>query len=318
MLLTETRAPYRVCQGEKLLVGVGSTFSHRHELDRAVVTLRPRKTELRIGRQALGFGRGVFFSAVDVFVPFTPLESDREWRRGVDAVRCSAPVTERMSVDAVAALGESRDDSAYLVRAHGNLGDADLELIIGRRCEDNLLCGSFSALVYDAEAHCELAFFNTPEKQPGGGTFGKQDLVTKLLVGGSYSWDWRQGLMLAGEYHFSGFGLTDIGESSMESLPPEFVIRYVRGDTQILGRHACAARLTYGISTFAPVSVTCLLSPTDASGVVTTAVSVAFSDNLTLAGSLYVPFGDRPRDGRITSEYGGVASSGLAQISFYY
>ena len=64
------------------------TREWRHEIDRAALHASMRARPISpIGRQAIGWGRGVLFGAVDLFSPFTPLEADREWRRGVDAVR---------------------------------------------------------------------------------------------------------------------------------------------------------------------------------------------------------------------------------------
>ena len=119
ILVPEAQAPYRLKQIDGSLVDIGQTLAYGHELDRALVAWRMGSGELQIGRQAIGWGRGVLFGAVDIFAPFNPLESDREWRRGVDAVRASVPFTDLFALDAVAALGESVDESAFVGRLHG-------------------------------------------------------------------------------------------------------------------------------------------------------------------------------------------------------
>ena len=58
--------------------------------------------------------------------------------------------------------------------------------------------------------------------------------MLKALLGGSYAWDTQGGLLLVGEYHFSGFGVSDIAE--LAAAP--YLARLTRGDAQILGRHA--------------------------------------------------------------------------------
>lgn len=92
----------------------------------------------------------------------------------------------------------------------------------------------------------------------------------------------------------------------------------MRGDTQILGRHACAVQTSYGISVVMPLNLTWIFSPVDGSGVLTSSVSWSFSDNVTLVANAYFPYGAEPKDGRIRSEYGGTPISGLVQIRFYY
>ncbi|MCK4590142.1 MAG: hypothetical protein KAT86_00205, partial [Candidatus Latescibacteria bacterium] len=97
-----------------------------------------------------------------------------------------------------------------------------------------------------------------------------------------------------------------------------FQERYVRGDTQILGRHAGVVQAAYGIGGESPLNVSWIFSPVDGSGVLATAVSWIFSDNITLVANVYFPYGAKPEDGQIQSEYGGTPASALLQISFYY
>ncbi len=318
VLPTGLPAPYRVRQLDDALVEVGSTFSYRHELDRAAASVSFPRAEVTVGRQAVGWGRGLLFGAVDIFAPFSPLESDREWRRGIDAVRLRAPVTDLISVDAVAAFGESMEESAFVGRVHGYVGDVDGELFAGSRCEDGFYGASLSFPVFDAEFHGEAAVFLSPEPLPAGGSFGSDDVAVKAVVGGSRTFDLAGGLMVLAEYHYSGFGVSDIEEATDHFEDPVFFERYARGDSQVLGRHACAVQLSYGFAGVTPLSATWLVSPVDGSGVVVPSVVWVFSDSVTLTASAYVSYGAAPEDFKILSEYGGTPTTGLVQISFYY
>lgn len=310
-------APYRVRQLDGSIVEVPDSFSLRHELDRAFAAVSLDWADIAVGRQAVGWGRGVYFSAVDVFAPFSPLESDREWRRGIDAARVSVPLTNLISLDAVAAFGESLDVSAFLGRIHGYVGDVDGEIIVGRRCEDELYAASASLPVFDAELHGELAVFRAPEVFARG-AFGTDEFVTKAVAGGSYSFDVAAGMLLTGEYHYSGFGLSDIADAAGALAEESFLERYLRGDTQILGRHAAAFQVACGLGTAFPASVAWVFSPVDGSGVVIPSATWVFSDSVTLLASAYIPYGREPEDGELRSEYGATPASGLLQISFYY
>lgn len=309
--------PYRVRQLDSSIAEVEGSLSVRHELDRAFVAVSLGRAELIVGRQAVGWGRGVYFSAVDVFVPFSPLESDREWRPGVDAVRLSVPVAGNVSVDAVAAFGESADESAFLGRLRGYAGDVDAELILGRRREDDVYAVSVSLPVLEAELHGELAGFATDEPFPSD-ISGDDTFVMKAVAGGSYSFDVAAGLYVVVEYHYSGFGLTDVGDAALGLDDSAAIERYLWGDTQILGRHAAALHVTYGVGTVFPASLTWIASPADGSGIVSPSVTWVFSDNVTLTASGYVPHGCSSADGELRSEYGAVPAGGLLQLSFYY
>lgn len=314
ILVPESRAPYRLRPVDRALVTIGETFTYSHELDRALVVWRLGRSEFQLGRQAIGWGRGVFFGAVDIFAPFNPLESDREWRRGVDALRASVALGDLFSVEGVAALGASVDESAFVARLHGYVGEVDGELLLGRRRRDLFAGTAWSLPVKDAEVHGEWALFKTPEPVATTGA----DLLIKALVGASYAWDIQGGLLLMGEYHFSGFGVGDIAELSEHLLDADYRQRLLLGDAQILGRHAGAVQLVRGIGNAVPLTLGWVFAPTDGSGVLTGAVTWVFSDALTLAASAYWPYGEGPGPAALQSEYGGAAKSGLLQISFYY
>jgi hypothetical protein len=318
ILPAEFAAPYRVEQLADDLVTIGETFNYSHELDRASATFSLGRAELKLGRQAVGWGRGLVFSAVDVFAPFTPLESDREWRRGIDALRFRTPVTDLLSVDGVAALGETDDASSFMVRLHGYAGDVDGEILLGRRREDDLVAASVSLPVLDAEAHGEAALFLLPDRHPAGGSFDDDRTALKALVGASRSFDVAAGVMIAAEYHYSGFGVPDIDRATDLISEPAFAERYMVGDSQILGRHAVAARASYGIGGVTPASLTWIVSPVDGSGVVFPSLLWYFSDNVTLSASAYLPHGEPPEAGTIKSEYGGTPASGVLQIGLYF
>ena len=73
-----------------------------------------------------------------------------------------------------------------------------------------------------------------------------------------------------------------------------------------------------GFGSALPLSAGWIFAPTDGSGVLTALATWVFSDAVTLVASGYWPYGDEPTGAVLRSEYGGVARSGLLQISFYY
>ncbi len=310
-------APYRIRQIDEPIVEIGDSFSYRQELDRAYAAVSLGGAQVTIGRQAIGWGRGVLFGAVDIFAPFSPLESDREWRRGVDAVRATIPLTDLISVDAVAAFGESLESSSFVGRVTVFAGSVDGEIIVGKRYEDYLYAVTASLPVLDAEAHGEFAVFQTPDAYPGGSDLGCEDCIVKAVVGGSYSLDLGDGFYLMGEYHYSGFGVDRVEDLVVHLLDPGVFERYRRGDVQILGKHAMALQATYGLGGTLSSSCSWIAGP-DGSGVINPSSTWVFSDNVNLLASAYFPYGAPPDGMKLNSEYGAVPASALIQINFYY
>ncbi|MHB8872162.1 MAG: hypothetical protein ACYC8T_00600 [Myxococcaceae bacterium] len=309
-------APYRVTQLDWSLATAPGLF-WRHEIDRAQLSIHLERAEVTVGRQAIGWGRGDLFGAVDLFAPFSPVEFDREWRRGVDAVRADVKVGERYSVDLVAAFAETVNGSAFAARARGDLGPADAELVFGRRAEDLFAGATASAPVSGAEVHAELAFFWLPRPWLFGGAFGNDRLVPKAVAGASYYLGVGDGLNLVGEYHYSGFGAPRPEEVLPALLDPEFQSRFLRGDSQILGRHALAALATYTLGMSGSAALQVLVDPSDGSGLVSPSVSLDLGESITVLAGAYFPFGAPPEGATLKSQFGATPLSGLVQLRVY-
>ncbi len=316
ILPPEAPAPFRIGQLD-WSIAQGTGLAWRHEIDRAFVALHLSRAEVTVGRQAIGWGRGVLFGAVDLFAPFTPLEADREWRRGVDAVRADVRFGDRFSLDGVAALGETADASAFAARLRGYVGRVDGELVLGRRAGDLVAGGTTSMAVGDAELHGELAFFRAREALPAGGILGDDRLAAKAVAGGSYRFAVGNGITVVAEYHYSSFGAASAEDLTALLADPRFVARYLRGDTQILVRHAGALLASYELSEELTASALVLVSPADGSGIVSPSATFTLSDRLTVLASLYVPFGRSPAGLELRSVYGAAPLSGLLQLRIY-
>lgn len=309
-------APYRIRQLDAAFVSAEG-YAWRHELDRLAATYKLSSVQLVVGRQAIGWGRGVMFSAVDLFAPFSPFEIDREWRRGIDAVRAELTLGAKLSADAVAAIGDSVDSSAFVARVRGYRGPADFELVGGRRGRDLMAGMTSSSSVGDAEIHGELAVFRAADPLPAGGQFDAR-IAIKGLVGGSYQFAVGNGLLVLAEYHYSGFGAPRAGEVLPLLANPAFAARFARGDTQILGRHAIALVATYDVSPELQLGLRWLQSPVDGSGVATPTATATLSDRLAVLGAIFLPYGSAPSGPSLASEYGATALTGFVQLQASY
>jgi len=292
----------------------------RHEIDRALLSLHPAWGEISLGRQAIGLGRGRLFSAVDLFNPFSPAEIDREWRRGVDGARAEYRLADRTSLEALAVLGPSWKESALLGRLRGYLGAVDGELLCGKRGEDLLAAMVTSAAVAGAEVHAEAAVFHVPEGQnPGKGFLGHDQLISKLVLGASHTLAWGNGLTLLAEYHFSGFGFGEMAEVRERLAADESLhARFLRGDSQTLGRHNLGLQASSAINETTSASLLTLISLTDASGLISPTLAWDLRRNLTLLANLAVPWGTGPEGGVLRSEYGATPLTLLLQVNLYF
>jgi len=301
VLPTEATAPYRVRQLD-WSVASSANADWRAEIDRAALHVQLPRANVTIGRQAIGWGRGVLFGAVDLFAPFTPLEADREWRRGVDAVRADVTLTDRVSLDAVGAFGASLDRSVVAARVRGYAGRADLEVVAGRRATDRFAGATTSIAIGDVEVHGEAARFGD---------------VMKAVAGGSYRFPLGHGLLTFVEYHYSGYGAPTAAAILVQLHDPAFQERYLRGDTQILGRHAVAALTSYECSPEIALAGQWLQNPADGSGVVVPSLTITPGDRWSVLVSGYAPYGRAPVGPQLASEFGAAPRALFVQMRIY-
>jgi hypothetical protein len=317
LLPADAPPPYRLRALDGPL-GTADGLAWRQELDRAFVAWRAGPSEVTAGRQAIGWGRGVLFGAVDLFAPFSPLEADRSWRRGVDAVRADVRLGERLSIDAAAALGADGDPDAsiFAARIRGYAGELDGELLAGRRARDLVVGIASSAVLGDAEGHAELALFRTPEatRDPA---FADHRIVLKGLLGASYRFPLGSGLPVFAEYHYSGFGAARPGELPGLLADPTFAGRLARGDTQLTGRHAIAILATYEADEEATFQLLWLASPRDGSGVLSPAATLSLGDRATVQATAYLPHGAGSERGLPRSDFGATPLAVLVQLAVY-
>jgi len=312
ILPSQGAAPFRIRQLD-WTIARSSGVSWQHEIDRASVQLQSGRASLTLGRQAIGWGRGVMFGAVDLFAPFSPLEVDREWRRGVDAARADITLTDRSSLDLVGAFGNAWDRSAVGARVRGYAGPIDVEFMGGRRARDLFAGVTSSAAVGSAGIHGELAAFHVPDD----GTSGGERTVWKGVAGGSYRFPIGAGILTYVEYHYSGFGAARPEDIVPLLSRASFSERYLRGDTQILSRHAVAVIASYEPSPELLFSGQWIQNPRDRSGILAPSLTLTLSDQASIVGSLYLPYGRPPRGQLLRSEFGAAPLAALMQLRLY-
>ncbi len=312
ILPSSAPAPFRVTALD-WSISDSSHHTWEHEIDRLNVRVRLPRADLTIGRQAIGWGRGVMFGAVDLFAPFSPLEADREWRRGVDAVHADVKLTDHSSVDVVAAAGRRWSDSAIAARARGYAGSIDVELMAGRRGRDVFGGAATSAAIGDAAVHGEAALFAVPSVAAEG-----REAVWKVVAGGSYRFPLGSGLLAYAEYHYSGFGAVRPAEILPLLSTPSFQGRYLRGDTQILSRHAVALTGSYEQSPDLGWSGQWVFNPADGSGIIAPGFTFTLRDDASVGGHAYFPYGRTPIGTLLRSEYGSAPLAAFLQLRLYF
>ena len=292
-----------------------------HRLDRLTLGYTSEKAVIRIGRQALSWGNGLFYAPMDLVNPFDPATVDTEYKAGDDMLYTQYLRDSGDDVQGAYVVRRNpgngdveSDEATAAVKYHGFLGESEYDLLLAKHYGD--------------------AVFGLGGARSIGGAIWRADLVAthtdidtylQIVTNVTYSWNWiDRNMSGAIEYFYSGFGQRS-GHYDAESLAnnPDLVNRVIRGELFSIGRHYLAGSVLIEMTPLWSITPTVLASLSDPSGLFQLVTNYSVSENITFLGSLNLPVGPKG------SEFGGIASgtpdrylsggSGLfAQVAWYF
>jgi hypothetical protein len=252
----------------------GEHGTSRLRLDRLKLAWRNTDFDVTIGRQAIGFGRILVYSPLDVIAPFAPDAIDTDVRDGVDALRVAGHYGLDGELAAIAVWGdESRHDS-LLATWSDNRAGLDLLLIggqlRGRAMLGAGLAGNLGPLGLKLEAS---VFRGRNLNQPNG---DRERSYTLAALEGWYRFD--NGLSLVAEYLYNGPGAStpDDYPSVQLSAPLQ------EGLTDLLGRHYLILAPSYELHPLVTLQGLLLCNLSDDSQLLRPLLEISLADNLSL------------------------------------
>lgn len=291
-----------------------------HRVDRAWLGYSGDTVVVRVGRQALTWGGGLFFSPLDIVNPFDPAFIDTEYKIGDDML--FAQLQRKNGDDVQFAYVARRDpadgrltdrEATAAVKYHRVAGDSEFDLLIaknyGRTTAGVSLNRSLGGAIWRADIIVSDA----------------DEWTLEFLTNLSYSWMWA-GKNVSGalEYYYNGFGQKD-GRYDTAALNgnPELLGRLTRSETFSLGQNYLAGGVTVELTPLWSVTPNLLANLDDPSALLQLVARGSLGDNLTFLAALNLNIGP---DG---SEYGGLPtplpgqflsrSAGFfAQLAWYF
>ncbi len=269
-----------------------------HRLDRLWVGYSSETTVARLGRQALSWGNGLFYSPMDLVNPFDPATIDTEFKAGDDMLyvqylRDSGDDVQGAVVfrrDPVTRNVNS-DQGTVALKYHGFAGENEFDVLLAESYGDTVLGIGGVWSVGGAVIRGDLVLTDTTS-----------DTYAQFVANLSYSWLWAgRNVSGAVEYYFNGFGQHD-GQYDPLSLAsnPDLLTRLARSELFTLGRSYVASSLLIEMSPLWTVTPTLLANVDDPSALLQLVTQYSLGDNMTFLGSLNVPLGPNG------SEFGGI------------
>jgi hypothetical protein len=269
----------------------GSDSAALHRLDRLWFGYAGDRFVLRIGRQALSWGNGLYFHPMDLVNPFDPETIDTEYKSGDDMAY--GQYLRGNGDDIQAAYVARRDpesgdvendEATAALKYHWFAGDYEFDVLVARHFGDITLglggVGSIGGAVWRGDIVVTDADDET-----------RVELVTNI----NYSWIWNDtNVSGAAEY-------------------------YRDGD----GRDYLAASLMIEASPLLMITPTLISNLDDPSALFQFVTQYSLGDNLTFLGSLNIPIGANgtefggPESG-IPGRYLSFDAGLFAQLAWYF
>jgi hypothetical protein len=300
-------------EGKTALVQRLDRLSAGYTSDRAVI---------RVGRQAITWGNGMFYTPMDIFNPFDPAAVDTEYKTGDDMVYGQYLRSNGDDLQTVLVVRRNfitgdveAADSSLAVKYHGVGMEGEFDALIAQHYDEPLVGFGGNRSLGGAVLRGDVTVAFTED----------DDAVASLVTSGSYSWNWG-GKNVSGvlEYFFNGFGQPD-GQYSAQDLAqnPELVERLVRGELFTLGRHYVAAGALIEMTPLFLVTPNAFVNLSDGSALLQFVTQNDIAENVLLLSAVNLPVGpDGTEFGGIETEVPGqFLSRGVGffvQIAWYF
>ena len=276
-------------------------FLWDHQFDRLNVKIDLGSANLTLGRQAISWGVGYLWSPVDLLTTFSPLQINRDYKAGIDAVLLDVPLGPFQESYLAYAPHEKWSNSALLGRHRLRLGSADVALMGGWIISDYVLGGEINADVKGVGVRLE-ATHTWPEET---------SRFVRALLG--FDYQFTSDLLLQFEYYYNGFGTSDPARYLQVILAP----RFQRGEVFNTAQHYLGGNGRYQLTPLIILNGAAIINLNDGSALLEPALIYSLSNNAEIRLGAIFALGKKPND-NLQSEFGTYPHLGFGEVIFYF
>lgn len=130
----------------------------QHKLYRAYISYYDPGFQATVGKQKIDWGRGRFYSPMDLFNPVSPIAVEYEERIGADAVNIEMPVGTESTINAVYAVQERPENAKAAVRFFHPWSTYDVGWMAGEFNDDTVVGGMVDGYLADSGVRSEWTY----------------------------------------------------------------------------------------------------------------------------------------------------------------
>jgi len=277
-------------------ISSGSRHASNARLDRAQLVWQRDKWRVQAGRQALSLGNGLVFNPKDIFSPFSPTATDRDFKNGEDALLITRLADSGAELEAIVVArrepGEQNpnaDQGSYGLRYRATAAAFEYELVGARHFDANVAMASLSGPI--GGAVWRLDWVGSWEDSEF-----TQSFVANIDFG--FGFGEQAGYAFAEFYH-NGYGTNSAAED-ISQLSSDALERLGRGELFVLERNYLALGTSLGLTPLLNLTTSALVSLNDGAPLIQSALNYTAGNNLTIEAGGIFPLGGAG------DEFGGV------------
>lgn len=273
-------------------------------IDRLSVSYASQRFVLKLGRQAVTWGRGLVFRPSDIIAPFAPNAIDTAYKPGVDMAYTQVLFDNGNDIEAVfvprrAAAGGPMDwdESTLALRSTLLLGELDGTALLAQDHGDTLLNLGLGGPVGGAAWNIELGQWVLAD----GST--PLNILANISNSGTIG---EMNITYFAEYFHNGFGVDTA--TPLDAIPTALADRLATGQLFNVGQDFLALGAMLGVSAGVTISPSVITSLNDGSVFAAVQAVVSVSDTLDISVNASKGFGPNGTEfgGRETSVGSGV------------
>lgn len=274
----------------------GSRHAVLARLDRAQLVWQKNHWRARFGRQALSLGGGLVFNPMDIFNPFAPTATDRDFKAGSDALVVTRSGNNGSEVEALAVIRRERNESAphadqgsYALRYRNTSNALEYEFVGARHFDATVAMASLSGPLKGA-----VWRVNWVGSREQGAT------THSVVANIDYGFGFREQAGYAFvEYYHNGYGNRNAAENII-NVSSAAAARLARGELFVAERNYVAAGTSLGLTPLLNLTTTAIINLHDFAPLVQSGLSYTAGNNLTMEAGAIIPTGGSG------DEFGGV------------
>lgn len=286
--------------------------------DRLYLKLSVPGLDVTLGRQAISFGHGSFFTPLDLVSPFFPTTIDQEYKPGVDALRVDGYFGMSLATAVVAYTGDATLSDATALNAEQpydaaadttaalyvqtTVGVSDLGAFYGYVHEDHVVGATLVTSVGPVGVQADATVTVPPEGQPFfRGTLGALYRPTATTT-------------LTGEFYVQSLGAGD--PTDYFALQTED--RWRRGELWLSGRYYLGLAVSQEITPILHGNLAVIANLADPSMFVAPTLSWSVAGNAEVGFGAYFGVGKRPGEvdaaALLEASLGGATEAEVARL----